>query len=150
MTDGGERLQNVIARAGVASRRGAAALVEAGRVTVDGVVVTEPGRRVDPDKAAVVASPAVGDAVAVEELRLGATGRVLLRPSGTEQLVRVVVEAEDADLAGEVAERLAGVVAANQTLDVGGFGLCGIPEAFVLILVFFSKFSLCCLVAGQI
>ena len=53
MTDGGERLQNVIARAGVASRRGAAALVEAGRVTVDGVVVTEPGRRVDPDKAAV-------------------------------------------------------------------------------------------------
>ncbi|WP_314038519.1 phosphoglucosamine mutase [Dietzia sp. CH92] len=64
------------------------------------------------DKAAVVASPAVGDAVAVEELRLGATGRVLLRPSGTEQLVRVMVEAEDADLAGEVAERLAGVVAA--------------------------------------
>ncbi|MBB1021352.1 MULTISPECIES: phosphoglucosamine mutase [Dietzia] len=64
------------------------------------------------DKAAVVASPAVGDAVAAEELRLGATGRVLLRPSGTEHLVRVMVEAEDADLAREVAERLAGVVVA--------------------------------------
>src|SRR5699024_3160251 len=64
------------------------------------------------DKAAVVASEAVCDAVAGEERRLGATGRVLLRPSGTEQLVRVMVEAEDANLAGEVAERLAGVVAA--------------------------------------
>ncbi|MFJ5872174.1 phosphoglucosamine mutase [Dietzia maris] len=64
------------------------------------------------DKAAVVASGAVSEAVVGEERRLGATGRVLLRPSGTEQLVRVMVEAEDADLAGEVAERLAGVVAA--------------------------------------
>lgn len=64
------------------------------------------------DKAAVVASEAVCDAVVGEERRLGSTGRVLLRPSGTEQLVRVMVEAEDANLAGEVAERLAGVVAA--------------------------------------
>lgn len=64
------------------------------------------------DKAAVVASGVVCDAVVGEERRLGSTGRVLLRPSGTEQLVRVMVEAEDANLAGEVAERLAGVVAA--------------------------------------
>ena len=42
----GERLQNVLAHAGVASRRGAAALVESGAVTVDGVVVREPGARV--------------------------------------------------------------------------------------------------------
>ena len=54
---------------------------------------------------------AVG-AVAEEESRLGATGRVLLRPSGTELLVRVMVEAQDPDLAREVAERLAEVVAA--------------------------------------
>ena len=40
-----ERLQNILARAGVASRRGAAALVESGAVTVDGVVVREPGAR---------------------------------------------------------------------------------------------------------
>ena len=64
------------------------------------------------DKAAVAASGAVAEAVAHEESALGATGRVLLRPSGTEQLVRVMVEAQDADGAREVAERLAEVVAA--------------------------------------
>ena len=40
-----ERLQNILAHAGVASRRGAAALVESGVVTVDGLVVKEPGAR---------------------------------------------------------------------------------------------------------
>jgi len=40
-----ERLQNIIAHAGVASRRKAAELVESGRVTVDGIVVKEPGAR---------------------------------------------------------------------------------------------------------
>lgn len=40
-----ERLQNLLAHAGVASRRGAAALIESGVVTVDGVVVKEPGAR---------------------------------------------------------------------------------------------------------
>ena len=48
-----ERLQNVLAHAGVASRRGASAIIEAGRVTVDGVVVREPGLRVDAEKASV-------------------------------------------------------------------------------------------------
>ena len=42
-----ERLQNVLAHAGVASRRGAAALIETGRVTVGGVVTREPGLRVN-------------------------------------------------------------------------------------------------------
>ena len=64
------------------------------------------------DKAAVAASPAVADAVAAEVAALGSGGRVLLRPSGTEQLVRVMVEAEDADLAQGIADRLAEVVAA--------------------------------------
>ena len=40
-----ERLQNILAHAGVASRRGAAALIESGAVTVDGIVVREPGAR---------------------------------------------------------------------------------------------------------
>ena len=40
-----ERLQNILAHAGVASRRGAAALIESGVVTVDGIVVREPGAR---------------------------------------------------------------------------------------------------------
>ena len=40
-----ERLQNILAHAGVASRRGAAELIESGVVTVDGLVVKEPGAR---------------------------------------------------------------------------------------------------------
>lgn len=42
-----ERLQNILAHAGVASRRGAASLIESGVVTVDGLVVREPGARFD-------------------------------------------------------------------------------------------------------
>jgi len=48
-----ERLQNVLAQAGVASRRGAAALIATGAVTVDGLVVREPGFRVDPATAKI-------------------------------------------------------------------------------------------------
>ena len=50
------------------------------------------------------------DAVRAAESDLGETGRVLLRPSGTEPLVRVMVEAADVDRARDVADRLAGVV----------------------------------------
>ena len=42
-----ERLQKILARAGVASRRAAEALIQAGRVSVDGRVVTELGSRAD-------------------------------------------------------------------------------------------------------
>ena len=48
-----ERLQNILSHAGVASRRKAAEIVSAGRVTVDGVVVKEPGARVDPASAKI-------------------------------------------------------------------------------------------------
>ena len=48
-----ERLQNVLSHAGVASRRKSAELIVAGRVTVDGVVVKEPGERVDPATAKI-------------------------------------------------------------------------------------------------
>ena len=44
----GERLQKVMAAAGVASRRVSEDLIAKGRVTVNGEVVTEPGRRVHP------------------------------------------------------------------------------------------------------
>ena len=43
-----ERLQNILSHAGAASRRGAADMIAAGRVTVDGIVTTEPGARFDP------------------------------------------------------------------------------------------------------
>jgi phosphoglucosamine mutase len=53
------------------------------------------------------------DAVRAAETRLGETGRVLLRPSGTEPLVRVMVEAATQDDADRVAHELAGVVSAR-------------------------------------
>ena len=62
------------------------------------------------DKAAVAAAPAVADAIADAEVELGETGRVLLRPSGTEQLVRVMVEAPTQPAAETIAHRIAAVV----------------------------------------
>ncbi|MFM1826275.1 MAG: hypothetical protein RLZZ37_910 [Actinomycetota bacterium] len=50
------------------------------------------------------------DAVNKAETTLNQKGRVLLRPSGTESLIRVMVEAETQDLAEKIAQELAGVV----------------------------------------
>ena len=58
--------------------------------------------RFDPVKNATVQQ-----AIAATEDRLGDRGRVLLRMSGTEPLVRVMVEGEDAELVGELANQLA-------------------------------------------
>ena len=66
------------------------------------------------DRIAVSESDEVADAVNAVEEELGDTGRVLLRPSGTEQLVRVMVEAPTQEIADTVAHRLAEVVAAGQ------------------------------------
>lgn len=48
-----ERLQKILAKAGIASRRNAEELIRQGKVTVDGKVVTEMGCRVDPEKQVV-------------------------------------------------------------------------------------------------
>ena len=65
------------------------------------------------DKATVAEAPAVQSAVREAEAELGDTGRILLRPSGTEQLVRVMVEAADEDTARQLAIRVAESVSAE-------------------------------------
>jgi phosphoglucosamine mutase len=64
----------------------------------------------DVDKSRVRTSGDLAAAVAEAERELGETGRVLLRPSGTEPLVRVMVEAADIEQARSVAGRLADAV----------------------------------------
>ncbi|HET7443350.1 MAG TPA: phosphoglucosamine mutase [Solirubrobacterales bacterium] len=62
------------------------------------------------DREAVADAAAVWEAVEREDEALDGRGRVLLRPSGTEPLVRVMVEAPSAEEADAVCERLVGVV----------------------------------------
>ncbi|MFE3639937.1 phosphoglucosamine mutase [Streptomyces sp. NPDC059169] len=64
----------------------------------------------DVDKSRVATSAELAAAVAEAERELGSTGRVLLRPSGTEPLVRVMVEAADIEQARSVASRLTDAV----------------------------------------
>lgn len=68
------------------------------------------------DKLAASTNAAVQAAVEREEALLGDTGRVLLRSSGTEPLVRVMAEAATQQQADEVCERLAAVVAKELAL----------------------------------
>ena len=58
-------------------------------------------------KEAIMASPALAEAVKREEEALAGAGRVLVRPSGTEALIRVMVEAKTTQIAQAVADRLA-------------------------------------------
>jgi phosphoglucosamine mutase len=62
------------------------------------------------DKSRTETAPDLQAAVAAASSELGDSGRVLLRPSGTESLVRVMVEAPSVEQARTVAERLAAVV----------------------------------------
>jgi len=62
--------------------------------------------RIDPSK-----SPQIQEAVARAETRLGTSGRIVLRPSGTEPVIRVMVEGSDDKLVREIAKELAASVA---------------------------------------
>jgi len=66
--------------------------------------------RASADAAALCAAQAVQDAVAEAEEALGQSGRVLLRPSGTEPLIRVMVEAPDVAAARAQADHIATAV----------------------------------------
>ncbi len=62
------------------------------------------------NKDRAMADPALAAAVSAARSRLGDTGRVLLRPSGTEPVIRVMVETRHSDLAEQIAGQLADAV----------------------------------------
>jgi phosphoglucosamine mutase len=73
-------------------------------------------KKIDP-----FSSPQITEAVARAEARLGSSGRIVLRPSGTEPVIRVMVEGSDEKLVREIARELAASVAsaAEQRVAVG-------------------------------
>ena len=72
----------------------------------------------DVDHHAMDDDEGIADAVREAEAVLGDSGRVLLRPSGTEEMVRVMVEAASAEVASGYAERLADVVRERLALEI--------------------------------
>jgi phosphoglucosamine mutase len=98
----GLRLLSVVARAGRPLSELATVMRRLPQVLVNVRVA---------DRTALDGAEAVWQAVAAEEARLEGRGRVLVRPSGTEALVRVMVEAETEQEARATADRLAELVA---------------------------------------
>jgi phosphoglucosamine mutase len=98
----GIALADLMQRSGRSLRDLAEGLVERVPQVLLNVPIPQPGRLAGCDE--------VWEAVERARAELGHHGRVLLRPSGTEPLVRVMVEARAADQANAVAAHLAGVV----------------------------------------
>jgi phosphoglucosamine mutase len=105
----GVLLADVVVRSQTSLADLGAGLVERVPQVLVNVAVPEPAR--------LAGSTDVWDAVARAQEQLGKEGRVLLRPSGTEPLVRVMVEAPSAEVAADVATRLRKVV--EGSLGVG-------------------------------
>ena len=96
----------------MASTRTSLADLAAATIGPPQVLINVPGV----DKSRADTDSALLAAVAAAETDLGGSGRVLLRPSGTESLVRVMVEAETLEAADQVAHRLADVVKSSLSL----------------------------------
>src|SRR3954467_1553142 len=95
MAEEGIRLQKVLAAAGVGSRRACEELIAAGRVTVDGEVVSEQGRRVDPETAVVH----------VDGMRVTpASDRVSLALNKPKGMVSAMSDAEGRPTVGDLVE----------------------------------------------
>ncbi len=99
----------------------ASCMVRSGRTAADlaTVMTTLPQVMINVpnvDKMRAGTDPEITQAVSAANRELGHGGRVVLRPSGTEPLVRVMVEAGTTEQAQEVAERLAGLVARRLAL----------------------------------
>jgi phosphoglucosamine mutase len=111
-TTGDGVLTSLVLAAQVAER-GPLAALSAGIETLPQVLVNV----TNCDRARVHTDRQLGEAVAKVRAHLGDGGRVLLRPSGTEKLVRVMVEATTQDEAQRYADELAGVVRERLTLS---------------------------------
>jgi phosphoglucosamine mutase len=116
---GGEQSGHIIETGFVPSGDGIASALLTLEALGDGDLADRDGMRRLPqrlinvavaDRGAFERSTAVAEAVAQEAARLEDHGRVLVRASGTEPLVRVMVEAPDPDECDAIAERLAGIV----------------------------------------
>jgi phosphoglucosamine mutase len=90
----------VLARRGISLAEAAKAMTRYPQVLIN----------VPVDRERAAASPELARAVADAESELGSTGRILVRPSGTEPIIRVMVEAVDTEQADRVAHRVADVV----------------------------------------
>mgnify|MGYP001184837248 CR=1 FL=1 len=74
------------------------------------VMVNVPVRGGNAAKEAIMQSPKLKEAIREQEAALGPAGRVLVRPSGTEALIRVMAEAKNADAAKKAVETLASLI----------------------------------------
>jgi phosphoglucosamine mutase len=99
----GLRLMNRMAQTGSSLAHLASAMQTLPQVLINVTVA---------DKATAASAPSVRTAVGQAEAELGDTGRILLRPSGTEPMIRVMVEAPEEDTAARIAARVAEAVSA--------------------------------------
>lgn len=99
----GLRLMNRMAQTGSSLAHLASAMQTLPQVLINVTVA---------DKATAATAPSVQSAVGQAEAELGDTGRILLRPSGTEPMIRVMVEAPEEDIAQRLATRVAEAVSA--------------------------------------